>query len=199
MGNTKKKRCQENVIEEEYNARTDLVRKEHLRKLRLFKIEQRQTLMTTRFSEYTWQQNKQFREKHSSVGCFYGSTIPISGDVAHESVLFVLEMNNTTNRIMGVGLVRNRPVSGKYVAYPDNMNVNRFLFIGQLRVDRTEMTEEEEEVMRFFDIICFTGARHMKRGNGMTRFPLDILYRCSEVMNLTKFIGDMLKKRMNAK
>ena len=199
MGNTKKKRCQENILQEEYNAREDIARKEHLRKLRLFKQEQKQTLMTTRFSEYTWQQNQQFREKNPAVGCLYGSSIPNSGDIAQESVLFVLEMNNTTNRIMGVGLVRNRPVSGKYVAYADNMNVNRYLYIGQVRVDRSEMTEEEEEVMRFFDIICFTGSRHMKRGNGMTRFPIDILYRCSAVKNLTKFVGEMLKKRMGSR
>jgi len=186
-------------MEEEYNARQDLARKEHLRKLRLFKVSQRQTLMTTRFSEYTWQQNCQFREKHPTVGCLYGSSIPNSGDIAHESVLFVLEMNNTANRIMGVGLVRNRPTSGKYIAYSDNMNVNRYLYIGQLRIDRADMTEEEEEVMRFFDIICFTGARHMKRGNGMTRFPTDILYRCSEIIDITKFVGEMLKKRMNGK
>jgi hypothetical protein len=107
-------------------------------------------------------------------------------------------MNNDTNKIMGIGMIRNHPVLNKFFVY-DNGNYNRYVYIGKNRISRTDMSEEEEKVMQIFDILCFQGNRHMKRGQGLKSFPVDMLYRCSKKLDLVKFIGNMFKIRLATK
>jgi hypothetical protein len=111
--------------------------------------------------------------------------------------MFVLEMNNDTNKIIGIGMVRNHPVVNKYSVYSEG-NYNRYVFVGKTRIDRSEMDEEEERIMKVFDILCFTGNKHMKRGQGLRLFPVEMLYRCSKKIDLVQFICEMFRKRMQA-
>jgi hypothetical protein len=107
-------------------------------------------------------------------------------------------MNNEINKITGIGMVRNHPYSNKYSVYR-NGNYNRYVYVGKYRIDRSEMNEYEERIMKFFDILCFTGNRHMKRGQGLKSFPVDILYRCNRTMDLVNFISEMFKRKINTK
>jgi hypothetical protein len=61
------------------------------------------------------------------------------------------------------------------------------------------MTEEEDHIMQVFDILCFKGNQHMKRGQGLKTFPIDMLYKCSHRLDLVKFIAEMFKSRIHAK
>jgi hypothetical protein len=106
-------------------------------------------------------------------------------------------MNNDTNKILGVGMVRNHPFVQKYQVYK-NGNYNRYVYVGKTRIDRTQMSEMEEKVMQVFDILCFSGNQHMKRGQGLKSFPADMLYRCSKRMDLVQFIGEMFKTRLQS-
>ena len=58
------------------------------------------------------------------------------------------------------------------------------------------MTEEEEQIMKVFDILCFSGNKHMKRGQGLKSFPSDMLYKMSKRLDLVSYIGEMFKKRI---
>jgi hypothetical protein len=110
--------------------------------------------------------------------------------------MFVLEMNNDTNQIMGIGMVRNHPTQNKYNVY-QNDNFNRYVYTGKYRIDRESMTEEEEIILRAFDILCFRGNQHMKRGQGLTAFPVESLCRCAyNKMDLVDFITNMFKTRI---
>lgn len=197
MGNTKKKDRQQNYVDKERQIANRQIAKERRERVMRYLSETKHTLMISKFSQHTWEQNAAFRAKNKNVGCLYGTPITVAKDVPLDSLMFVLEMNITTNKIMGVGMVKNHPVCGKYVVYGDNMNVNRYLYMGKIRIDRGEMTEEENEMMRFFDIVCFNGAKHMKRGNGLSRFPPDILYRCLEKTDLVQYVCGMVKKRIS--
>jgi hypothetical protein len=108
--------------------------------------------------------------------------------------MFVLEMNNDKNEILGVGMVMNRPKINKHLVYGHG-NYNRYNFIGNYRIDRKEMTLEEEDIMRVFEILCFTGNRHMKRGQGLTMFPVEMLYKCHRKVDLISFVSGMFKNR----
>ena len=112
--------------------------------------------------------------------------------------MFVLEMNNDTNQIVGIGMVKNRAIRDKYKVY-ENGNYNRYVFVGNNRIDRTDMNDDEESVMQLFDRLCFKGNRHMKRGQGLRSFPVELLYELSKKLDLTKFIVEMFKKRMPVK
>ena len=99
---------------------------------------------------------------------------------------------------MGIGMVRNHVIIHKHRVY-SNENYNRYAYLGKHRIDRSSMNEEEEIVMRAFDALCFKGARHMKRLQGIKAFPTDMLYKCKRIMDLVEFVRTMFKRRLETK
>jgi hypothetical protein len=165
------------------------------RQVREYKKNMKGILVTTRFNNETWAENQRFLKQYSKVGCIYPSPETNSRDIIDGAYMFVLEMNNEQNRIMGIGLVKNHPIYNKYKVY-SNQNYNRFTYIGKVRIDRSVMDDMEEKIMKVFDILCFKGSRHMKRLQGIKSFPPDILYKCKSIMDLPQFISEMFKKRL---
>lgn len=167
--------------------------KQHVKQ---YKEQRRHILLTSRFNNSTFQENTTFRSKNPKIGCVYCSPDPISQEINIDTVLFILEMNNDTNKITGIGMVRNHPQINKYMVY-NNRNYNRYVYVGKYRIDRNDMSEMEERVMKVFDHLCFKGTRHMKRGQGLKSFPVDMLYRCMRTMDLVKFISEMFKRKID--
>lgn len=165
------------------------------KQLRQFKKNMRNHILTSRFTKSTWRENELYREKHKNIGCIYCSPDPISKSIMIDTNIFILEMNNDTNKIIGIGLIRNQAVNGKLNVYSKG-NYNRYSFIGKKRIDRSEMTEEEDLVMKIFDILCFRGNKHMKRGQGLKSFPTELLFTLSKQLDLVKYIGNMFKERL---
>jgi hypothetical protein len=155
----------------------------------------RHFLLTSRFNNETWNENNNYRSRNPNINCIYCSPDPISRNIPIDSIAFILEMNNDTNKIIGIGMIRNHPQINKFSVYNDG-NYNRYTYSGKIRIDRNNMTEEEDRIMKVFDILCFTGNTHMKRGQGLKSFPVDMLYRCSVKMDLVQFVREMFKKRL---
>ena len=162
--------------------------------VKIYYLSLKHYLLTTRFTNATWIENKKYRDMHPNIGCIYCSPEPISSKIATDKIIFILEMNNDTNKIMGIGAIKNHPTMNKYHVY-DYGNYNRYVYVGKNRIDRSEMTEEEELVMKIFDILCFKGNTHMKRAQGLKMFPIDMLYRMSRKKDLVDFITNMFKNR----
>jgi hypothetical protein len=160
-----------------------------------YKKELRNFLLTSRFNNQTWCENEEYRKRNSNIKCIYCSPDKIAQNIPIDAITFILEMNNDTNKIMGIGMVRNHPIMNKFHVY-ENGNYNRYVYVGKNRIGRESMTEEEEKVMQVFDVLCFKGNQHMKRGKGITSFPIDMLYRCSKKLDLVKFISQMFKNRI---
>jgi hypothetical protein len=177
---------------------TSIDQKIHRKQVQNYKKTFRHFLLTSRFSNQTWTENQIYRNQHKQIGCIYCAPDPISQVIPQESIMFILEMNNDTNKILGIGMVRNNPKFEKHYVY-NNGNYNRYVYTGKIRIDRSEMVDEEELIMQVFDILCFQGNRHMKRGQGIKSFPADILYRCSKRIDLVQFISNMFKKRLAQK
>jgi hypothetical protein len=57
-------------------------------------------LITTRYNNKTVDENKRFRVEHPEIKCIYSNDTVIS-HVSSGSVLFVLEMNNEIDEIVG--------------------------------------------------------------------------------------------------
>lgn len=191
-----------------YQKSLKCIRRKELRTnsdLRTYCNEIKPRIVTTRFNNETWIENEQYRNKHHpALGCAYGVPTRTTNSFTGDDVLFVLEMNNSENRIMGLGMVKNQPVmrSRQYNVY-GNQEYNRFIYLGKTRIDRKTMDNEEEEIMKVFDILCFTGKRHQKRLSGIKAFPMDMIYKMSlrskelGKMDLVDFITEMFKKRLN--
>jgi hypothetical protein len=153
-------------------------------------------ILTSRFNNSTWLENKTYRERNSQIGCVYAAPLMISGEIPIDSIVFMLEMNNDTNKIMGIGMIKNHPNSKQLNIYK-NQNYTRVVYTGKYRIDRSEMTEDELVIMMAFDTLCFTGNHHMKRGQGLLSFPVEMLCRCSKILDLVDFITNMFKIRMS--
>ena len=158
----------------------------------------KQFIMTSRFNMQTLQENREFVKKTTAVRCVYCCPDPIAKAIPIDTILFVLEMNNDTNKIAGIGLVRNHAFMHKYNVYAER-SYNRYIYYGKNHISRENMTDEEERIMKVFDILCFTGNKHMKRGQGMKSFPIETLYKCKNTLDLVCFISEMFKSRMAKK
>ena len=168
--------------------------KEYRKHIREYRQGLKQMVGTSRFSDATLTENAAFRSRNPSVGCVYCCPSPITLKIPKDMVVFVLEMNNTVNRIAGIGMIKNRAIVNKYRVY-DNNSYNRHVYIGKMRISREEMTEEEDQMMRVFDALCFKGTKNMKRGQGITLFPVETLYKCAKHMDLVEYIRQMFVSR----
>ena len=145
---------------------------------KVFLSSQTKYVLTTRFNEATWNENKLFREKQKSIKCIYCSPNGTSQSIPLNSLLFVLEMNNTTNKIMGIGLVRNTAFREHYKVY-DYGYYNLVAYIGYHRIEREEMCMDKIGqvcICEELEQLCFKGKGNLKMGNGMTSFPVSALY-----------------------
>ena len=127
----------------------------------------------TRFNNQTWNENCTWREKHKWKGCIYNSPVKIRNTMILNSYLFVLEMNNDTNKIMGIEVIKNAihlKNKKKFRVY-SNQYYNRFVYKSNTRIDRDDFTPYEENIITVLDTLLFKGARHSKRGQGITQIP----------------------------
>lgn len=170
-------------------------RQMYLKQVKEYRKNMRKFILTSRFNSETWCENENYRHNNKNIGCIYCSPDPITEKIPTESIMFVLEMNNDTNKIMGIGMIRNRPLSRRIQVYNEG-NYNRYIYTGNMRISRDKMSTSEEEVMKAFDVLCFKGNRHMKRGQGLKSFPIEMLYNCSRAIDLVDFISKMFKSRL---
>ena len=92
----------------------------------------------------------------------YNCPVKISEVIPEECGIMLLEMNNSANKIMGVSYVKNKIVGiRKYNIYK-NKNYNRYCYETSSRIDIMDMSEDEKNIIQFFEILCFTSKKHMK-------------------------------------
>jgi galactose-1-phosphate uridylyltransferase len=152
-------------------------------------------IMTTRFDNKTEEENRIFREKKNIIDfCTYGTPIKVSEKIKPDTKMIILEMNNETNKIIGIGLVLNKLDYKNYNIY-ENSNYNRYCYIGRNRIFRSSLTEEEELIIKILDKLCFEGKLHSKRGQGLKAFPTKILYRCRNILDIETELVNMFKTR----
>jgi hypothetical protein len=127
-------------------------------------------IVTTRFNEYTWRENCEYRMRNNIKGCLYGSPQELSSKINYGGIVFVLEMNNTTNLIEGIGLIRNMPCSDKYYSIHSDHNYNRYVYKSNYRIDRSTIIKNNKiqllNILRVLEYIVFYEKTHLKRGYG---------------------------------
>lgn len=124
-------------------------------------------LFVTRFNNETYKEYLGWKENNAYRACIYNSPIKITEKLDPNEKIFVLEMNNSENKIMGIGYLKNRIIMDKkYKIYSDN-NYNRYTYKGSRRIERRELSSENDKIFAILDILLFKGERHMKRGHGI--------------------------------
>lgn len=132
-------------------------------------------LAVTRFSTKTWIENMLWRKQKKHTGCVYGVVKPIPDKIPYGKIVYVIEMNNTLNKIMGVGRVRNIFKDENRSRIYGEQDYNRYVYKGNCRIHRSIMQQVNIKILEEFERILFKGSRHFKRGNGITLLPEDRL------------------------
>ena len=151
-------------------------------------------LCVTRFNDKTYLENKNFREKHNII-CIYSTPVKISDNILPNQEIIILEMNNTTNCIEGIGIIKNSLVlKEKYRIYSDN-NYNRYTYKSKYRIDKNELTSYETIIIKMLENLIFKSACHCKRGQGIQIIPKHI--KINKELNYSKILNDYIKLRFN--
>ena len=141
-------------------------------------------IMATRFNNKTWEENCRWREKNNFQGCIYNTPVYIKDNIPLQISLFVIEMNNETNKIEGIGKIINYVhTDRKYKVYSES-NYNRYTYRGKHRINR-DMIKDKEKLEKLEERL-FKGKGHLKRGQGILNVSYDIYrdYLCYIVSQL---------------
>ena len=125
---------------------------------------------TTRFSNKTFKENKEWRRKNNWNGCIYGSCIPIAQTPNYRQVekderIFIIEMNNDENKIMGIGCIKNNIRHDFTTRIYSDLEYNRYIYRSNFRIERNSINKE---ILDFLEEALFKGKGHLKRGQGIT-------------------------------
>ena len=127
-------------------------------------------MLTTRFTTETFQENKRYRETHN-IPCIYSSSLPISDKLSYQDY-YILEMNNSTNRIMGIGKISKtlQPIAYIY----SYKYYNRYTYKGTYAkiCHEESLLQEHKDIIDRIEKKIFYGKGHLKRGSSFTSFPV---------------------------
>lgn len=132
------------------------------------------TIASTRFSNTTLEQNMNYRTKYQC--CVYGSPQEMSPKILPDSLVFMIEMNNDTNKIEGVGLMHNRPLMDKYYKIYTDGNYNRYVYKSKYHVSRETLLRFNQQLVQSLDYVLFKEKTHLKRGSGFVTVPDKLLF-----------------------
>jgi len=89
---------------------------------------------------------------------------------------YVIEMNNSQNKIQGIGLIINKHHPDKYYRIYNDQDYNRYIYKGKKRLDVSIITDPYyKKVIEVLEQLLFKGERHCKRAQGITELPHWIL------------------------
>jgi hypothetical protein len=132
------------------------------------------TIVTGRYNNETWEATKRYRER-KNIGCIYAPPYKLAESIHINSPIFVIEMNNSLNQIMGIGLIKNRLVTDKVYKVQEDTNCNRYIYIGEYHISREILEGYNPFLVYLLDEILFKGYTHSKRGSGLTKIPEKVL------------------------
>lgn len=134
-------------------------------------------ITTTRFDNETWDENVCFRDRYKLKGCIYNTPYLIKPLIKEGTPLFVIEMNNTLNRIEGIGLIINKIKLNVHYNIHNYEYYNIYTYQGKYRIDRTDIEWHNIEILNMLEIILFKGRTNVKRGTGFVKLSDKLLQK----------------------
>jgi hypothetical protein len=130
----------------------------------------------------TYREMEDWKTKHNHKGCIYNTPVRMTNLISPNKYLFVLEMNNTLNKIMGIGLIKKRTYyEPMYKEIYSDYRLNNHTYKSKFHIkiydaDTATSLLEDENDSQFiedeFERLIFYGRSHLKRGQCFTRVPL---------------------------
>lgn len=153
------------------------------------------TICSTRFNSKTWEENLTWKKNNNFKGGIYNAPKTLNPSILQESLVFILEMKNDENRLMGIGLIKNMiHVDKHYKIYEDN-NYNRYTYKSACRIDYEDFEKDEIMYIQIMETLLFKGSAHSKRGHGITLLPTRITE--NKVFDFKQFFMNMFNRRFS--
>tara|TARA_B100001142_G_C14316515_1_gene648674 strand:+ start:1252 stop:1956 length:705 start_codon:yes stop_codon:yes gene_type:complete len=153
-------------------------------------IFQKFDLYTTRFNSFTYQQNRRYKENMGFYGSIYSTTLPFPPSAPTDKYIFIIDMNNTTNQIMGFGFLKNKLAAKQKLWIYDEPSFNNCVYKSNFYIPISEIDNPKWSafIENEFEKCLFYGKAHQKRGGSFSRFPIKKLkYKHLKFM-LTLFV-----------
>lgn len=135
-------------------------------------------IYTTRFDNITYEENIEFKKKNSiEGGCIYGVDKLQTHNM--NKVLFILEMNNDKNKIMGIGIIICSLSSNQDINIYSKNQYNNYIYKGNYYIkifnNPNIISHWRKFIYDEFEKKIFLGKSNQKRSRGITRFPLKFI------------------------
>jgi len=174
-------------------------------------------IYTTRFTSDTYYQNMRFKQNIDWNGSLYSTMLTFPANTP-DKLLFILDMNNTTNKIVGIGLVQNKLAKDQDVNIYSNPAFNNYIYKSTYYISLTQNYshsdcdkhendgENESDWRKFiedeFEAKLFYGKSHSKRGGSFMIFPkkfkkqkhLLFLISLFVLLNPNRFVENVMEK-----
>tara|TARA_Y100000389_G_C17332134_1_gene448672 strand:+ start:39 stop:863 length:825 start_codon:yes stop_codon:yes gene_type:complete len=125
---------------------------------------------TTRFTQESYDCILQWKKDNNWDGCVYPSMTKISNKVRIHNPVCVIEMDNTNNKTIGMGIINNVPESERKKIFTGNYEKhNTFHYKSNSSYSREDIMkmDDGEYVLQVLDQKLFKGYKHQKRLNGI--------------------------------
>lgn len=145
------------------------------------------SFVTSRFTKTTEDECKRYLARIGKP-CLYGSSYLISSSVPEGATVFVIEMRINAprakpanwlpddNQISGIGMIVNKEVPPDfYCDVYGNKLFNQFTYMGEERIDRTELLQTSPLLIELLETILFKGKTHQKRNAYLSLLKDDFL------------------------
>lgn len=157
-------------------------------------------IMLTIFSKETYEVNRNYYGRNKIYKCGYNSKRKIRNTNTALKEYIVLEADNDSNKIRGIGYV-NPTIKYKGDIYNSEdekclkYNSYNVSYLGKFHIKREDMTAEENEIMEILEELIFKGKTHLKRARGIIYFPKKWLERMKHLTDIVKFLKTMKEVR----
>lgn len=131
----------------------------------------------TRFNNETFKQYSDYCKKCENKKCIYNSPVEFNDKTSEQDNIYVLEMNNSLNKIMGIGKISRRMFIRKHKIFQD-VNYNRYSYEGKEHIHVDNFTDELREKIEKIEKVIFYTKGHIKRGHGIQGLPINAYRVC---------------------
>jgi len=141
---------------------------------------------TVRFNNKTYIENLKWKQRKEYNGCAYGLDKPLSNKIPSGKYIYIVEMNNEINKIMGIGKIKNIIIHSNRSRMYNEDRLNNYIYKSKDFISRLKIIETQpkgELVLKFLENLLFRGSKHFKRGQGCVILPWN---RISTAGNIIK-------------
>ena len=152
-------------------------------------------LACTRFNCNTLQENIHYKTKNNMKGILYGVPIPIYNKYPLNTIIFVIEMNNETNEIFGIGIIRNKIIIDKKYNIYNYFEYNRYIYKGDYWLSREYILRNNEKIIEILENILFKKKSNVKRQSGITVITPKLYFHWRDYDNYSeKYLKESIKQ-----